>query len=734
MDLHLTSEQSILVDTFARMFAERSQTSDVRRAEPLGHDPELWRQLVELGAPTARVSEAHGGLGLGLREVALIANQAGYRIASVPLVECIVAAKVLAEVGSTESLAHLERVASGTQIVALALHPVSPDEPHTVPGGAVAQAVVAYDGERLVLLGEGARSEPHRRNLGSYPLARWKLEAAHTRVLAEGPRARELFESAVEEWKLLTAACLSGICSRALEYAAEYSTEREAFGIKIGAFQGLSHPLADCATANDGAKLLNDFAIWKLEQRSDAAAAYISMAYWWATETCASTMPQCVHIFGGYGVSLEHDIQLFARRGMALISVFGDRQGELLEVAQRLWGGREVSTPAAGTSGLDFSLGESAVAMGQRVRAFFARTLTAEHAAQRGHSWDSFDPAVYQKLAEAELLFPHWPKEWGGLEASPAEQFAIREAFYECPWTDYPQGVSAMVAEIVRHFGSDELKEEVLPRIKSGSALCCLGFTEPHCGSDVFEAKTSARRKGDGWLINGQKMFTSGANIARYVLLLTSTSPDKPKHAGKTMFLVPMNLPGVEVQRVDTISDDRTHITYYTDVELPDRYRVGLVDAGAKVMGHILKLEQGGVPSGFEFKRMLSQALAWALKRRGGKRRFDEVLVQLRLATAITDLTIAELMLLRITESREKHKPVRHYGSMLKAFVCEAWKKDSAALMDMAAPASLFTDDEELSRVERGWRSSLASAIYGGTTQVHRSVVAEIALGMPRSR
>jgi len=230
-------------------------------------------------------------------------------------------------------------------------------------------------------------------------------------------------------------------------------------------------------------------------------------------------------------------------------------------------------------------------------------------------------------------------------------------------------------------------------------------------------------------------MFTSGANIAKYALLLTNTNPEAAKHVGKTLFLVPLDIAGIEIHRVDTISEDRTHITYYTDVQIDDRYRLGDVDSGSKVMGYMLSLEQGGFPSGFEFKHMVDQAVDWSMKtKRNRKRVFEDPLVQMRLAAAKTDLTIAELLLLRITEQREKGNQVRHFGSMLKAFVCEAWKKDGAALINMAAPYSLISNTTDLAYVEGGWRSSLASAVYGGTTQVHMSVVAEKALGMPRSR
>jgi alkylation response protein AidB-like acyl-CoA dehydrogenase len=734
VNLELTEEQSRLSDTFARFFKENSSTDRVRQSEPLGYDPKLWQQLVELGTPATRVAEEHGGLSMSLREITLITYQAGYHIASAPVVECAVAAKILSDVASEAAIDWLGRITSGRSIVSLALQPVSFAEQQIISSGAIADAVIALDGNDLVLVATEQKGE-HAANLGSQPIARWNLKGTHRTVLRTGDSAKAIYEAAREEWKLLATAQMTGICTRALENAAEYSNERTAFGVKIGTFQGLSHPLADCATANDGAKLLNEYAIWKLERGDSDAAAHVAMAYWWATEACTMTMPQCVHIFGGYGVSEEEDIQLYARRGIALTSSMGDRQQELLVIAQRLWGGESVHTPEAGLNFIDFDLGESAEAMRQRAVRFFDDNLTEEFEPYRGHSWDGYHPAMHKKLADANLLFPQWPEKWGGLDATPAETLALQQVFYDRRWAQFPQGTSKIVGEMILKFGSDEVKEKILPEIMKGEAICCLGLTEPHCGSDVFAAKTKAVRKGTKWIIDGQKMFTSGANISKYVMLLTNTNPDAPKHVGKTLFIVPLDLPGVEIHRVDTISEDRTNTTYYTDVEIGDEYRLGDVDAGSKVMGFMLTLEQGGSPFGYELKHMIDQASSWALKtERNGKRVFDDPLAQTRLAVAATQVAIAETMLLRITEQKEKGKHVRHYASMLKSFVTEAGKKSGAELINMAAPDSLFSHTPDLNYIEGSWRSALACSIYAGTTQVHRSVVAENGLGMPRSR
>src|SRR5262249_51747838 len=160
--------------------------------------------------------------------------------------------------------------------------------------------------------------------------------------------------------------------------------------------------------------------------------------------------------------------------------------------------------------------------------------------------------------------------------------YAARGVWEKHGWTTYAAGTTGMVGAILQRFGSSELKREALSRVAAGEAICCFGFTEPGCGSDVFAAQTRATREGDFWRIDGQKMFTSGANFAEYVLLLARTDPDAPKHRGLTMFLVPLRAPGVEIHPVYTFEDERTNITYYDGVRVADSYRLGEVNGGAK--------------------------------------------------------------------------------------------------------------------------------------------------------
>ena len=148
----------------------------------------------------------------------------------------------------------------------------------------------------------------------------------------------------------------------------------------------------------------------------------------------------------------------------------------------------------------------------------------------------------------------------------------------------------------MQQFGAPELSASVLPGVLSGDIRLCLGYTEPEGGSDVATCKTRAVRDGSGtgaWIVNGSKMFTSNAQNAKYVFLLTNTDPQGPKHKNLTMFLVPLDSPGIEIQPIRTVDGDRTNIVYYSDVRVDDLYRIGEVNGGWTVMRFALDSEHG---------------------------------------------------------------------------------------------------------------------------------------------
>ena len=739
MNLHLSEEQRLLEESFQRFFAAESSVGRVRAAEPLGFDRVLWNSLAPTGALTMRVVTGNGSGESSLLDAALLMELAGQYLASAPLAEAIVTARLLSSIDDDHAAQWLGRLGTGDKIVTLALHETRENPHQLVPAGAIADAVIALEEDRLLLViaDPPVATWP---NLGCSPVARLKLgnaESAADRItLSHGVAARALYAAALEEWKVLTSAALSAIALQSLAMAARYACERRQFGKPIGTFQAISHPLANLVTDAEGARLLTWRAIAHVAERSPLAAASISMAYWWAADVSGRAVAQSLHTFGGYGLSLEYDIQLYHRRAKSLALLMGDPSLELDRVGRRLWGGEATAAlPSTVPVGIDFGFGEKARELAAETRAFFEQWLTPELRRRSHHSFDGHDWPVHRAAGARRLLFPSWPTEFGGRNADAYEASAASHVWDEFDWTINAVAVTNMVGWIIMWFGNAELQRRVLPLLASGEVICSLGYTEPESGSDVFAATTRAVRDGDEWIINGQKMFTSGANLAQYVLLLTRTDVDAAKHQGLTLFLVPLNSPGIQIQALHTYPDERTNITFYGDVRLGDEYRLGRINGGLEVLTAALKLEQGGLGFIVPHRRVLERAIDWARHTlRNGTAALQDPQVLSRLGRVAVHCEVSDLIFRRSVWARVNNVPDRAYGPMSKLFSTEAFLRDSTDLLDMTAPDSLLKGQEGLGLIERSHRHAAATTIYGGTSEIQRSIIAEKALGLPRSR
>ncbi|MDB5986498.1 MAG: uncharacterized protein JWR16_1551 [Nevskia sp.] len=737
MNLHLSEQQQMLQDMFAKLFRQESSPARIRAAEASGYDAALWEQLVQSGAPLMRVPEAAGGGGFSLLDAAIVAEEAGRHLVSAPLIECIVAARLLALAGGEAGAAWLERLVAGDIApITLALHEGRTGETQWVPGARIAAAVLFLQGDALILREYAAADSRAQTFMGSLPQARLAPDDGAAIVLARGPQVRDAYLAAIEEWKLLTAAALTGAAHEALRLAAAYSCERHAFGKPIGGFQGVAHPLADSITDNDGARLLIWRAICDIARRDDDAAATVSLAYWFATQALTRAVTRAIRVFGGYGMSMEYDIQLYFRRGRAWSVVAGDPLDELQHAGARLWGDAKTPLPDAGEIGMDFSWGASALQLANEARAFFRENLGEELRDFAYHSEDAHHPELFRKLAQARLLYPEWPSAYLGRACSGLETAALQEVFNDFDFPILVPVVTDMVGKMLLEFGSEEAKNELLPKLADGSAYCSLGYSEPSGGSDVFAAKTRAVLQDGDWILNGQKMFTTQGHLADYALMLVRTDPEATKHAGLTLFVAPLRQTGYASHEVKTIGNERTNITYYTDMKVPDRYRLGAVNSGSKLMGAALKLEQGvGLYNVGPMKRLLKHALHWARStRRDGRLMIDSNTVQARLARLMCNIQVADGLTRRSIWAGEEGLSQKWYGSMSKLFGSEAWLASASDLMDLAAPDTLACGPTDAGWIEIEYRRGLPSTIYGGTSEIHRSIISESALQMPRSR
>lgn len=736
MKLTLSDEQRLLRDSFARLFARESSIERVRAVAEAGFDPSLWASFAETGAPMARVPAERGGLSLSLLDATLIAEEAGRCLASIPLVEVMVAARLLACL-PCDTGPWLDRIADGAIIVP-SFAPAPTGIATVVPGGAVAEAVLMLDGDDLVIVsGPERRQKPE--NFGHLAVAAWRTSgdgrSAERIVLASGAEAHTAMERAETEWKLLSAAYLGSLTRQALSEASAYAKERLQFGRPIGSFQGLAHPLADAVSDVEGGQLLVLRAISAIAEGDADAAGLAQLSWWWAGQATIKGLRQAIRSLGGYGLSLEYDLHLYHRRGHAMVLLGGDPEHTLSRAGDLLFAGTVQALPEAGETGISFAPGESARRHTQHLREFFEANWNERLGAKAHHSSGSHDAAFHRALAEAGLIFGGWPREHGGMGHGPAEDFAASLVFEDWNYTSHIVTITNMIAQIVMRFGSEEAQAEILPRIKSGEAVCSLGFSEPSSGSDVFAARTSAVRDGEEWIVNGQKMFTTGAHYADYVLLLARNSADGAKHEGLTLFIVPTSLPGYALQPVETYQDERTNITFYSDMRVPDRYRLGEVGGGTAVMGAALTLEHGGANYFSGQTRMLRNALAWARGARPeGTRPIDDPRIRARLAKVRARVEVAACFVARGIAGTENGSAERYWGPMAKVFITESFLQNSWEVLEMGGPESILTGTHPLGMVELDHRRAYGTTIYGGTSEVHRSLVAEQALRLPKSR
>ena len=322
MDLDLSPDENDIARTFEAVLARESSIERVRVAEPAGFDEALWKVLAELGAVGIAVPESADGSGAGFVELSLVCEAAGRHLASVPLAEAAVAARVLAEAGGQDDL--LERSLAGGSLTVLSPIPAEAGAATLVPAGRFADAVLALDRDELVIAQGGAG--PPTGDLGYLGAADRLLSGPgiERRVLATGGRAAELWDLAVGWWRLAAGSIASGVAEGALNLAVAYASVREQFGVPIGTFQAISHKLADIVSAMDGGRLVAREAAWRHDRGLDEWQASASVSYAHNAETAVRSAEASLHVHGGYGYTLEYDAQLFLRRSKALQLLAGD--------------------------------------------------------------------------------------------------------------------------------------------------------------------------------------------------------------------------------------------------------------------------------------------------------------------------------------------------------------------------------------------------------------------------
>lgn len=387
---------------------------------------------------------------------------------------------------------------------------------------------------------------------------------------------------------------------------------------------------------------------------------------------------------------------------------------------------------------MDFRLGEKSELLRREIREFLDETLSTELAEHCHRTGVSHDPDFCKALGRRGLLGLGWPVEQGGKGHDALDVLPYMEEMRQRSAPTYGVDTTMLVAKVISEVGTEEQKQRIIPGAFSTEMVIALGFTEPENGSDAAAAATKAVRDGDDWVITGSKMFTTNAHIADYVFMLARTNPEASKYRGLTTFLVPLDQPGVEVRAVHTMSGERTNVTFYNDVRVSDEWRVGEVDGGWTVMNVAFQSEHAASWSGEQW-RLLEALTQWATEATDdeGRPRSADPAVRERLGRSCTELEISRLLHRRAAWLKARGEPVAGKGSMSKLFSTERLQEQADETLRLVGRDALraWGDPTTVAggTIEHMVRHAKGTTIYAGTSEMHRNMIAQHVLGLPRT-
>jgi alkylation response protein AidB-like acyl-CoA dehydrogenase len=712
MSIAITDEHRTLTETVAD-FLTKKEARLANRAQLEAAEeqlPAFWGDFAANGWLGLHVPEAHGGSGYGLEELVIVAEQLGRVAAPGPFIPTMIASAVLAAAADGDTqVAHLAGLADGSTVGAWATHVDATLDGERLTGSAVAaggglaQVLLVPLGDDVAVLdltGDGVTVEvppsldPGRRS------ARVRVDGAEVRVLAGAAR------TATDLARTILAAEATGAARECTEAAAAYAKERQQFGRPIAMFQGVKHHCANMAVATE----LATSAVWDAaraaatggDQLQYAAAVAATLAAP-AADLCANLNTQ---VHGGIAITWEHDAHLYMRRATSLLNLVDHKvaAAELTDLTRRgVQRAKAVELPP------------EAEPIREEVRAFAAsiKDLSAEEQRDR--------------LIETGYVMPHWPRPYGR-EAGAVEQLVIEEEFRAAGIKRPQYGITAWnILTIIQHGNQDQLDRWVMPALRQDVIWCQL-FSEPDAGSDAAGVKTKATRVDGGWLVNGQKVWTSGAHYSGMGFATVRTNPDVPKHDGITMMAIDMHADGVEVRPLKmTQGGSEFNEVFFNDVFVPDDDVVGPVDGGWTVARATLGNESVSIGGGTGAMSLPSEALVAA---------YDAHPERLYGGAARIGRYAAELQAMGLLNLRSANRAVQGSepgpeGAMTKLVVSEVGHEAAAIITELNGPDALFMDGaggmgNQLVLMHRGM------SIAGGTSEIKRNQIGERILGLPR--
>jgi 3-oxochol-4-en-24-oyl-CoA dehydrogenase len=713
MSIAIADEHRELARTVADFLSARGARAANRALleAPADGLPAFWAELGKLGWLGLHLPEEYGGSGFGLPELVVVAEQMGRAIAPGPFVPTVTASAVLAAIGSEAVRQRwLPGLADGSTVGAVALN----TDVSIVNGAATGPAGVVLSGHLadVLVIGAGddvivvdaraggvtadvpANLDPARR------AARVTLDGARAEVLAGG---RAVLTDLA---RTMLAAEATGVARACTEMASEYAKVREQFGRPIAMFQAVKHHCANMLVAAE----LATAAVWDAARAAAsggdqftftaAIAAVLALA---AADQNANLNTQ---VHGGIGFTWEHDAHLFLRRATAIEAII-DAEAAAIEVTGCVRQGvRRERT---------IDLPPEAEPVRAAVREFIDRIR------------DLDEPAKRTAMIEAGYVMPNWPKPWGR-DAGAIEQLVIEQEFGAAGIKRPSYGITAwVILTLIQYADEEQVQRWVVPALNSEVIWCQL-FSEPGAGSDAAGIRTRATRTDGGWLVSGQKVWTSGAHYSRFGLATVRTNPDAPKHNGITMMVIDLQADGVTVRplKMATGNSDFNEV-FFDNVFVPDTDVVGEVNYGWTVARATLGNESvsiggGGGGMALPAEEFIAPLDAHPERLAGGAGRVGR--------------HIARLQSMGVLNLRSAHRAVAGggpgpEGNVTKLLLSENGHEAAAILAALAGPDLAFLEGPGAlgAALALGHR---AMSIAGGTSEIKRNQIAERILGLPR--
>ena len=712
MSIAITDDHRALAETARDFLAARKVLAAARALlEAEGEErPPFWDELAEIGWLGLHLPEQYGGSGFGFEELVVVVEELGRVVAPGPFVPTVIASAVIAATADDATKAkYLPRLADGSMTGAVALggsvevrDGAASGAAGVVVGGALADlfVVAVADGVAIVEAGDGVTVETPRNLDPTRRSSRVTLDGAPATLV--GGARRVLVDLA----RLVFSAEAVGVARECTLQAAEYAKVRRQFGRPIAMFQAVKHHCANMLVATE----LATGAVWDAARAAATGGDQLSYAAAMAATLAAPAADLCANldtqVQGGIAMTWEHDAHLYLRRATVLLAVLEPEVAatDLADLTRR----GVVRTK-------NVELPPQAEPIRDEVRAFAQSIASLPADAQR------------DRLIETGYVMPHWPEPWGR-DAGAIEQLVIEQEFAAAGVKRPAYGITGwVILTLIQHGTPDQVARWVPPALRQDVIWCQL-FSEPDAGSDAAGIKTRATRVDGGWLINGQKVWTSSAHVAGMGFATVRTNPDVPKHEGITMVVIDMHAPGVEVRPLRmTTGQSEFNEVFFNDVFVPDDDVVGPVDGGWTVARATLGNESvsiGGGEGGLALPgdTMIPAFDAHPERLAGGAARIGRYIAEHR-AIGLLNLRSAQRAVAAGGPGPE--------GAITKLVLSEVGHEAAAILTQLNGPDAVFMQGDStmanyLVLFHRGM------SIAGGTSEIKRNQIGERILGLPR--